>query len=197
MLMSALRWCIEPRFLAVLLLLALPFRAWCASATHDIIVHVETDGASVTVDVDCPVDAPAAVVWEVLTDYEHMARFISNIEFSTVEQRSDNVLHVRQKGKTTKGPLTVRFEFLRQVELVPHREIRSHLLSGDLKESDFVTQVVEIASKVHILNKGRYTPNIWVPPVIGPAVIVGETQKQFGEIRAEILRRAAAARPPT
>jgi uncharacterized membrane protein YGL010W len=44
--------------------------------------------------------------------------------------------------------------------------------------------------------RGRYTPNMWVPPIIGPALITAETQKQFGEIRAEILRRSAMARPP-
>ena len=36
-----------------------------------------------------------------------------------------------------------------------------------------------------------YTPNAWVPPVIGPALIEAETRKQFGELRREILRRSA------
>jgi len=35
-------------------------------------------------------------------------------------------------------------------------------------------------------------PDMWVPPFIGPAMIEAETKKQFGEIRAEILRRNAA-----
>jgi len=34
---------------------------------------------------------------------------------------------------------------------------------------------------------------VWVPPLIGPAVIEAETRKQFEEIRAEILRRSALA----
>ena len=41
-----------------------------------------------------------------------------------------------------------------------------------------------------------YTPNMWVPPFIGPALIEVETQKQFCEIRTEILRRTAMIRPP-
>jgi hypothetical protein len=36
---------------------------------------------------------------------------------------------------------------------------------------------------------------MWVPPIIGPVLIEAETQKQFGEIRREILRRNALARP--
>jgi hypothetical protein len=38
-------------------------------------------------------------------------------------------------------------------------------------------------------------PKVWVPPAIGPAMIEAETQKQFGEFRAEILRRTASSRP--
>ena len=49
-------------------------------------VKVRKDGPTVAVDVDCPVDAPWQVVWEVLTDYAHMPQFISNIEYSVVEE---------------------------------------------------------------------------------------------------------------
>jgi hypothetical protein len=154
-------------------------------------------GQIVAVDVDCPVAAPWAVVWEVLTDYDHMARFISNLEYSGVDDRADNVLRVHQKGKASRGILTLRFDNVREIELVPYREIRSRLISGDLKASDFVTRIVEIDARLHIVNSGRYVPNLWVPPFIGPALIKAETQKQFGEFRTEILRRNAAVRPPT
>ena len=185
------------RVLAALFAALVPVSAWSLELNQDILVRVQKLGQTVAVDVDCPVDAPWSVVWEVLTDYEHMAQFISNIEYSGVETRTDNVLRVRQKGKATRGPLTLRFDYLREVELVPNHEIRSRLISGDLKASDFVTRIVEVATKLHIVNTGRYTPNLWVPPVIGPALIEAETQKQFGEIRNEIMRRSATARPPS
>ncbi len=186
---------IGSRALAALLAAILPASAWSFNADQDIVVHVRKDGPNIAVDVDCPVDAPGSVAWEVLTDYDHMAQFISNLEYSGVTDRSGNVLRVHQKGKASRGPLTLTFDNVREIELVPYREIRSRLISGDLKASDFVTQIVELAARVHIINSGRYTPNIWVPPIIGPALIATETQKQFGEIRAEILRRSAMARP--
>ena len=43
---------------------------------------------------------------------------------------------------------------------------------------------------MHIIHSGRYTPNVWVPPLLGPALIEAETRKQYGEFRAEILRRS-------
>jgi len=184
------------RTLLALLIAALSASAWGLNPNQDIVVRVEKDGQKIAVEVDCPVDAPSAVVWEVLTDYDHMAQFISNLEYSGVEGATDsNLLRVHQKGQAARGPLTLKFDNVREVELVPHREIRSRLIRGDMKESTFVTRIVEMDGRIHIVNVGRYTPNVWVPPLIGPALIEAETQKQFGEIRTEILRRTAAARP--
>jgi hypothetical protein len=188
---------IEWRVLAAVLLAVLPVSAWSLNADQDIVVRVQKSGQNIAVDVDCPVDAPSWVVWEVLTDYDHMAQFISNLEFSGVEDRVDNVLRVHQKGKASRGPMTLTFDNVREIELVPYGEIRSRLISGDLKASEFTTRIVEVAARIHIVNSGRYTPNMWVPPFIGPALIQAETQKHFGEIRTEILRRSAMVRPQT
>ena len=178
--------------------LALPLAVGAASLPpapvspdQDIVVRVQKAGAEILVDIDCPVRAPVSIVWDVLTDYDNMASFVSNLTFSGVERRIDNVLTVRQKGKVTRGPLSFAFDNVREVELVPGAEIRSRLVSGDLKASFFTTRIAELDGLVHISNSGRYTPNVWVPPLVGPALIEGETRKQYAEIRAEILRRAA------
>ena len=184
------------RFLILALLAAMPVCAVAFTANEDIVVKVRKDGPGVAIDVDCPVSAPWPVVWDVLTDYSGMPQFISNIQYSVVEEKNGNVLRVRQKGKASRGPLTLTFDMLREVELVPQSEIRSRLVSGDLKSSDFVTRIVQDKDGgIHILNNGRYVPKVWVPPVLVPAMIEAETQKQFGEFRAEILRRSAAPRP--
>ena len=161
-----------------------------AAVDQDIIVHAKKDGVEVVVDVDCPVRAPALTVWDVLTDYDNMGSFISNLKYSGVQERADNVLRVRQRGKASRGPLSITFDNVREVQLVPFTEIRSRLVSGDLKASVFTTRIVDVDGLIHIVNSGRYTPKVWVPPLIGPALIEEETRKQFGEIRTEILRRS-------
>ena len=186
-----------PRFLFAVLLAVVPLCAWSFAPNEDIVVKVRKEGPTVAVDVDCPVNAPWGVVWEVLTDYPNMPQFISNIQYSVIEEAAGDTLHVHQKGKASRGPISVTFDMVREVKLVPQTEIQSRLISGDLKSSDFVTRIVRAADGVHILNNGRYTPKVWVPPIIGPAVIEAETQKQFGEFRTEILRRSAMLRPQT
>ncbi|HEX3632420.1 MAG TPA: hypothetical protein VHZ01_07930 [Casimicrobiaceae bacterium] len=159
-------------------------------ADQDIVVHAKKEGAEIVVNVDCPVRAPLLTTWDVLTDYDNMTSFISNLQYSGIQGRVDNVLKVRQSGKATRGPLSFSFDNVREVELIPFTEVRSRLISGDLKASAFTTRIVEIDGLVHIINSGRYTPKVWVPPLIGPVLIEEETRKQFGEIRTEILRRS-------
>ena len=185
------------RACATLLAVAVLQIAWplpaarAAGDTSDIVVHARKDGATITVEVACPVDAPRAVIWDVLTDYDHMAKFISNLEQSAVRVRMGERLQVHQKGKASRGPLTFPFESVREIELVPQSEIRSKMISGDTMPATFTTRIEAAGDKLHIVHTGTYTPSMWVPPVIGPALIEMETRKQYGEIRDEIARRAA------
>jgi hypothetical protein len=175
----------------MLLLAPHPSAASPAAADQDIVVDVQKNGSEITVSVDCPVKAPQAIVWEVLTDYDHMVAFITNLEVSYVRSREGDTLQVFQKGSASRGLLTFAFENLREIQLVPRSEIRSRMISGNLKSSEFTTRVIDDGTQMHILNVGHFVPNIWVPPLIGPSVIAAETRKQFDEIRAEILRRSA------
>jgi hypothetical protein len=123
-----------------------------------------------------------------------MAHYVTNLKESQLRARDGNTLQVFQRGSATRGLLSFSFENLREIRLVPQQEIRSRLISGTLKSSEFTTRVVDDGELVRIFNDGRFAPEVWVPPVIGPSVIAAETRKQFEEIREEILRRAASIR---
>ena len=56
-------------------------------ADDDIVVRASHRAGTVTIVVECPVTAPRDIVWDVLTDYDGMARFISNVEQSVVRLR--------------------------------------------------------------------------------------------------------------
>jgi len=53
--------------------------------------------------------------------------------------------------------------------------------------------VVDHGATSEIINHGEFIPNVWVPPIIGPAAIEAEARQQFQEFRTEILRRRAEA----
>ncbi|MFO1324742.1 MAG: SRPBCC family protein [Burkholderiales bacterium] len=164
--------------------------AGAAGTTDDIAVEVEKAGNAIRVKVDCPVAAPRAVAWDVLTDYDHMARFVTNLSASTIRLRFGDRLQVHQKGKVERGPLSFTFENVRDIELSPMTEIRSKMISGDTMPAAFTTRIEGTDGRLRIVHEGSYTPTQWIPPLLGPALIEMETRKQYGEIRDEILRRA-------
>ena len=166
-----------------------------AQDASDIVVHVKKDGAIIIVDVEMAVQASPLATWDVLTDYDHMAQFVTNVQSSKITGRKGNTLVVAQKSATAFGLLKFSFDNVREVELVPHSEIRSNLISGDMKASAFTTRLMSDGGGVtRVLNHGEFVPTMWVPPVIGTAFLEAETRRQFHELRNEIMRRTLAPR---
>jgi hypothetical protein len=164
-----------------------------ATDDSDIVVRAEKDGENIIIDVEMRVRAPLPLVWDVFTDYDHMTRFVSSVSSSEITSRNGNTLHVAQKSSTQLGLLKFSFDNVRQIELVPHTEIRSRLVSGDMKDSAFTTRLMsdsDATTRVH--NHGVFIPTMWVPPVVGTAFLESQTRKQFFELRKEILRRVSA-----
>jgi hypothetical protein len=62
-------------FLLFAFLAALTLGAAAFTPNEDIVVKVRKEGPGVAIDVDCPVDAPLQIVWEVMTDYPADAEF--------------------------------------------------------------------------------------------------------------------------
>ncbi|MCC6194422.1 MAG: hypothetical protein IT518_08145 [Burkholderiales bacterium] len=173
--------------------LALLAAAAAAQDNSDIAVRAVKDGQTIRVEVDAPIKAPRAIAWEVLTDYDNMAKFVSNLQQSIIRMKMGNRLQVYQKGRASRGPLSLSFENLREIELAPQTEVKSKIISGDTMPATFSTRIEDRDGQLHIRHTGQYTPSVWVPPVIGTMLIEAEIRKQYGEIRDEILRRATGA----
>src|SRR6195256_4015674 len=113
-----------------------------ARDSSDIVVHVKKNGATIIVDVEMAVRASPLAAWDVLTDYDHMAQFVNNVQASKITDRKGDTLAVAQKSGTSFGLLKFEFDNVREVELIPHSEIRSNLISGDMKASAFTTRIM-------------------------------------------------------
>jgi len=159
----------------------------------DISVSLKRDGEKFVVDVEMPVQASPQVVWDVLTDYDHMAQFMGNVQSSRITDRQGNTVTDAQRSGTEFGLLKLTFENVRQVELVTRREIRSRVISGDMKDSAYTTRLVsDGVGGTRIVNHGEFVPTMWIPPLIGDAFLTSETRRQFAELRREMLRRMSA-----
>jgi alkanesulfonate monooxygenase SsuD/methylene tetrahydromethanopterin reductase-like flavin-dependent oxidoreductase (luciferase family) len=99
----------NPRILALLFALGMPLALAQAPApsdaegAEDIAVHVKKDGETIIVDVEMVVRASPRAAWDVLTDYDHMAQFVDNVQASRITDRKGNTLVVAQKSSTCVG----------------------------------------------------------------------------------------------
>ncbi|HSQ82682.1 MAG TPA: SRPBCC family protein, partial [Casimicrobiaceae bacterium] len=98
---------------------------WAQTPGRDISVHVEKDGSAFVVTAALTVAANADEVWAVLTDYDHMAQILSNVDASEITNRDGNTIEVTQKSHANIGALRISQDSVRQVELSPKHEIRS------------------------------------------------------------------------
>lgn len=178
--------------LFLLCLFLLPAGTAEADTDNDMVVHVEKIGDAIVVDVSFSVHASQLESWNVLTDFDHMHEFVSNLQSSRIISRNANRLHVAQTGRAARGVLSFAFDSVREVDLSPHHAIRTRLLSGNMKKLDGLTQLRTESGMTRVDYHGESIPNIWVPPVVGIKFIEHELQEQFREMRAEILKRKAA-----
>jgi hypothetical protein len=160
-----------------------------AQDSGDIAVALHRDGDAFVLDVDLTVHATPQEVWNVMTDYDNMAQFISNVTMSRIVRRADNSLEVAQTTHLKIGLFDFKFDNVREIEFAPLQEIRSKLIRGDMKASAFTTRIAAEGDVTRITNHGRFIPDRWIPPLIGTLVLEAETRKQFAEFRAEIVRR--------
>lgn len=156
-------------------------------------IQVKKSGDTVIVDVTLSMPASLRETWDVLTDYDHMAQFLPNLQFSKIIETADNKILVSQKGQVTYGPLTFSFDSVREVVLTPYSEIRSQVISGSIKQARGTTHLVPDGETTRIVHHSESVSGIWVPPFVGKKIIAGEIREQYDAMRKEILRRKTAA----
>jgi len=181
-------------------LVALACVLGCAvAAAQPVRVQVDKRGDVVVVDVLATAPVDAHVAWAVLTDYDHMPRYVTALKSSSEKRIGPHTLEVEQVVETEVAFMTFKVSSVRKVELTPPREVRSTLLRGDFKRYEFVTRIEPKGEGGTLISHhGEYVPTAWLPPMIGPAVIREQTEQQYRQLIAEMERRAggAATQPP-
>jgi len=159
---------------------------------ENIEVKVQVVGETVIVDLSLVVAATRQQAWAVLTDFDHMAGFISNVKESKVLSTSADTMKVFQRGSAKYGPISFPFESTREIQLAPFDKIQSHMISGNMRKMEGTTQLVDEGAQTRIIYHTESIPGVWIPPIIGKSFIEHETREQFREIRDEIIRRKQA-----
>jgi hypothetical protein len=183
------------RAAAMLCLFAVAAWAGPAAATsggdQDIAVKVRKERSQYEIDFEFTVRATIEQTWNVLADFEHMAQILSNMDSSRIVSRDGNRIMVAQTSHGKVGLIHVSVDGLREIVLTPPTEIRSHLIKGDLKASDFTTELHDEGAVTRITGHGKLVVAAWVGLALGADRVAAQTRQQYQELRDEILRRKA------
>jgi carbon monoxide dehydrogenase subunit G len=145
----------------------------------------------VKVDVRFNVDAPIETVWQVITDYQNAAQFISNLRSSTETSLATNSVQVEQVGRVGWGILNVDIRTVYKVSLNPiEKKIDSVSVGGDLQTVRMVTELKSKANGGTLLEYTLVTdPGPWAPLAITEELLKRQARQSFVDLRREILKR--------
>ena len=185
-------------FLAVALLAAV--HAAPGAAADDVSIEARRRGDGVEVHARALIAASPVLVWEVLTDYEHLPSFIPGLAKSVVRERQGNQLVLEQTGEARflvfSFPIEVRYEVIES----PPESITSRAVGGNLRrmngrydlEPAPARAVAEGPRGMLLRYEGVIEPAFELPPLIGLVAMRSMVEQQFTAMVAEIERRAAA-----
>ena len=162
-----------------------------ADADPAIDVGVRMQGDEVFVDVSFHVRVTPQEAWAVMTDYDHATDFISKLEKSVILSRTDEMLLVSQKGTMGWGPFSVPLETVTEVRLTPYEKMQGRMVSGNMKKNESTTRLLADAGGTRVVYHLESIPDVWMPPLIGRALVEMETRARFRQLVDEILRRKA------
>jgi ribosome-associated toxin RatA of RatAB toxin-antitoxin module len=157
----------------------------------DISVVATARDTAVEVTAHAVVRAPAELIWQTLTDYEHLSRFVPGIVSSRVVSRQGTQLIVEQRG----GARLWFFSYPIRVVLAsherPYQGIEVHLLQGNLRRLDGGYRIEPRPDgSTELTWSGLIEPETPLPAFIRTSLMRTNIADQFAGLVREIERRA-------
>ncbi len=171
----------------------LPSAGWAASPEiaplddDDVAVVYAEETYTGKLSIEVPV--PPGVAWEVLTDFNHMADFIPDLDSSRETSRENGVVYIAQRGKAGFGPFSFRFESERRVEMRPDGRLISQAISGSTKKMVSETRIQKSATGTRIDYSLEMIPDRWMPSSLGVNFLRRQLAEQFTALMREMVRR--------
>ncbi len=182
------------RLLTLIPMALITVQAGAIHAAEDLAVDVERTGALFSVRARATMEAPAPLAWEVLTDYDNLARFIPGLSRSRVLLREANRAVIEQRGEARflifSYPIEVRYE----VQESPLAWVASRSVAGNLRRMSGRYDLQHRDGHVVLRYAGQLEPDFDLPPFVGALAVRSMVEEQFTAMVAEIERRAAQAK---
>jgi len=160
-------------------------------------ITIQNDGKRIIVDAYFTVPVNSQLAWETLTDFNNIPSFISSVQSSEIISRAGNTLYVTQNSILKFSVITFNFESVREVNLVPFKEINERMISGNIRKLEKTIRIIPEGDQTRISYHIDIIPDMWILKYIGHVFIENEAKEQLQEIRDEIIRRKKAGFRPS
>ena len=144
------------------------------------------------VDAGFDVNVPAPIAWEVLTDYEGIGRFVSSIRQSTIRKREAGRVLLEQEGVGRAWIVSLPMHVVLDVREQDQRVLTFRDVCGkSFTTYEGTWELVTAGSGTRVTYRLKADPNGRQPALLARSAIRGNVKKLLGEVRQEILARAA------
>lgn len=165
----------------------------CATARSaaEITVNATSQDGTVQVTARAVVRAPVELIWQTLTDYDHLSKFVPGIDSSRVISRQGAQLIVEQKGEAHYWFFSYPIRVTVASTERPYESIDVRLLRGNLRRLDGGYRIEpQPDGTTEVSWQGLIEPDTPLPSFIRTAVLRRNISEQFAGMVREIERRA-------
>jgi carbon monoxide dehydrogenase subunit G len=164
-----------------------------ADANTPIRVDVERAAEKAyTVDAAFDVAAPSHIVWEVLTDYEGISKFVSSVRQSTVRRREPGRVLLEQHGVGRAWIFSIPMHVVLDVREQDQRVLAFRDTGGEsFTAYEGTWELANTGSGTRVTYRLVAEPNVQQPANLARAAMRGIVRRLLEEVRHEVLARAA------
>ena len=181
---TAFRW-------ARLLVVALMLPAGAALAAESPIrtIAVAYDGETYVVTAVMFAPVSQAVAWDVLTDFDRMAKWVPNVTESRVVKREEGVVTIEQRGTARFGAASFPYVTERRIETKPPGAIKTTQIKGSLKKVESSIALGPDGKGTKIDYRLEIVPSFFTAAIMSQRFLEHEVTEQFTAIVGEMVRR--------
>ena len=132
---------------------------------------------------------PQAVAWDVLTDFDRLAKWVPNVAESKVLKREETWVTVEQRGVAKYGAASFPYTTERKIELKPPASIKTAQLKGNMRRVESTIMLEPDGKGTRILYHLEIVPSVFAGAVMSKKFVEHEVGEQFTAIVGEMTRR--------
>jgi carbon monoxide dehydrogenase subunit G len=156
-------------------------------------VEIERRGDAFAVQAVLFVATDRRAAWQVLTDYDNLARFVPDMRSSRIVSAPGEPLLLEQKGESGFLVFKVPVEVVSRITEVPLESIRFQSVGGNLRNKRGEWALAEHDHATRVSYRAEITTGFALPPLIGPAIIGQNVRTMVDGVAREIERRAQSS----